>query len=295
MPQVWGQIRCVELAMLDKAIQKAGIAAAVQTAANADRPNGLRASLVELAQRVGIDRIEEQDIPTTALLLQRPDKRYTLFLKKGRAIVRQRFSIAHEISHVLLQPCLRGNLQIWTRHDPTMDDTGKQVEYLCDQMAAEILMPESLFSSWMNSQSWTAFALPEASNEFSVSLETAARRFVEMRPGRSVFARWSMNNRGVANFTKAPIAPHVKNLRALEFVTEGRQPSGKMQTTYKSGKQATTTEVVRLVVGRTIQSKQCVVESICHGNGQWREVYSFVYPKRTSPGQDALDSSLRSE
>ena len=274
--------------------EQMALTAAAKVAVEAYRPNGLRANLFRLSKSVGIDYIEEQDIPTTARSVAMADGHYTTTLQRGNHFVRQRFSLAHEIAHVLLAPLLEVRLRNWARHDPALGLEARRIEELCDRMAAEILMPESLFSSWMNGKSWTAFALPEASEQFSVSLEAAARRFVEMRPGRPIFTRWNLNSHGVAQSVKKPIAPQVKNLRSLEFITEGGQPSREMRATYQNGGHATTTEMVRLVVGTGARSRQCIVESICHGNGQWREVYSLVYPERTAPGQAATSDSSRS-
>jgi len=270
------------LIMSWKTTEQAGLRLARQEATRAHKSNGLRVDLFQLADRLGIDRIEEQDIPTTALLVARLDDHYTVFLQRGTSVPRQRFSMAHEIAHVLLKPLLGGQIQHWARLDPSQDPHGRRIERLCDQMAATILMPKETFSTWMASKRWSAFALPEACKEFSVSLEACARRFVDLVPTPSALVRWRLGENRCIAFTKRPLATKIKNLLSLEFVTEDGRASSSMLESFTKVVPTKSSEMVRFYIGRSIRPAKASVESLCHGRGQWREVYSFVYPEQRS-------------
>lgn len=270
-------------------IKKTAIRKASVLASQSERPNGFRADLFKVAQEVGIDRIEEQDLPTTALLIARPDHHYTVFLKKGSPVVRQRFSIAHEIGHILLRPLLDGRIQHRVRLDPRQDPYGQRIERLCDSIAAELLVPKQTFINAMTNNRWSALTLHDISNLFAVSLDTIARRFIELSPHPSILAKWRLNSNLVVQFTTNPLTQVMKGLRYVSFITENNRPSKATIEAYVQRKTAQSSETVRLDFQNYIKHSKSIVESIHHGNGQWGEVFSFIFPEsNTDPIQKTL-------
>ncbi len=242
-----------------------------------------------MALEVGVDRLEMRTLAADAVQIPRPDGGHTIFLNSKQTRLRHRFSLAHEVAHILLEPLAKDSVTHRKAFAPDQDPNFKRIERICDAMAAEILMPEPKFVKAADEMGWTLGTAAFLATRFDVSLEAATRRFVDLFPEPCTLVRWKLNSTSSAVMTKPPVSARVKNLRGLQFVTEGNQPSREMQATYQNGGQTTTTEVIRLVVGRTIQSKQCLVESMCHGNGQWREVYSFVYmDQHSKAGSQAL-------
>jgi len=89
-------------------------------------------SLDDLARKLGVGKISEERLPFEGGLFRTPDGGLVIKLNACSAFVRKRFTLAHEIAHLLLGtiPGRRG-----AGHD---DST---LERACDMIAAELLMP----------------------------------------------------------------------------------------------------------------------------------------------------------
>lgn len=95
---------------------------------------------------------------------------------------RRRFSVAHEIGHILLftsvadQPALVRQLR--------SREIYRRVERLCNSGAAHILMPTAPFTESLAPAGPPTKDLVEMlASKFNVSLEAAARRITEIQPG----------------------------------------------------------------------------------------------------------------
>ena len=127
-----------------------------------------------------VDRVELRDIQPDAMTIERPDQGFTLFLKSSQPKVRHRFSVAHELAHLLLTPVLGKRVVHRRRFAKHQDPFGDQVEYLCNDMAAAILMPASHVSPLMSDNGYTARCVPEIARAFDTSFEAASRRFIAL-------------------------------------------------------------------------------------------------------------------
>jgi len=85
-----------------------------------------------LARKLGVSRIVEQSLPFEGGLFQLPDGELVVKLNSESPFVRKRFTLAHEVGHLLLKtvPAFRSDHQA----DPALERT-------CDMIAAELLMP----------------------------------------------------------------------------------------------------------------------------------------------------------
>jgi hypothetical protein len=81
---------------------------------------------------------------------------------------RRNFTIAHELGHVILE-----------RTGPRCPRSGKEVERLCDKLAAELLMPHELFLT-MSGPDLTVPQLYDLARTFDASLEATAHRCYEL-------------------------------------------------------------------------------------------------------------------
>ena len=126
-----------------------------------------------------VDRVEMRDIKPDAMTIERPDQGLTLFLKSSQPRVRHRFSVAHELAHLLLTPVL-GTRVVHRRRFAKNDPFGDQVEYLCNEMAAAILMPASHVDQLMSDSGYSARCVPKVARIFDTSFEAASRRFVHL-------------------------------------------------------------------------------------------------------------------
>ncbi|WES64098.1 ImmA/IrrE family metallo-endopeptidase [Microbacter sp. GSS18] len=113
------------------------------------------------------------------------ESRWHIRVPKELSIERRRFSVAHEIGHILLfsavadQPTLVRQL----RGKATFAD----VERLCNLGAAHVLMPTGVVAETLRTLlPPTGKSVEALATRFRVSLEAAARRIVEVSPEWSV-------------------------------------------------------------------------------------------------------------
>lgn len=105
----------------------------------------------------------EEDIPVSGEL-RKNGKDYTVVVSSHLSPNRKRFTIAHEMAHVLFE--LSG------RNPPR---TGKEVERLCDLLASEILMPTHLLDSLPEDAA--PYRVVQLSQSFGTSVQAAAIRY----------------------------------------------------------------------------------------------------------------------
>ncbi len=125
-------------------------------------------SLDALARKLGVTRIIEQRLPFEGGLFQLPDGELVIKLNSESSFVRKRFTLAHEIAHLLVNtvPAHRG-----------ANRTDEYLERACDLIAAELLMPTveaTDFISGLGSPS--PENLKAIASRYTVSLQTAAIR-----------------------------------------------------------------------------------------------------------------------
>jgi len=90
--------------------------------------------LLTLASRLGIAAVYADDIPGSGLLRREEGQTFVVYSSTLSA-VRSRFTIAHEIAHLIVDRDYRGHFV----------RKGRELERLCDMLAAELLMPRSVF------------------------------------------------------------------------------------------------------------------------------------------------------
>lgn len=93
---------------------------------------------------------------------------------------RQRFSIAHELAHTFFDNAA-DSYQLRTAGKDRLPDAAWKLERLCDEGAAELLMPEPEFCAALDAQGFHAEAIPTLAERFRVSLEAATLRAVEFQ------------------------------------------------------------------------------------------------------------------
>ena len=86
--------------------------------------------LAALCARLNVTEVvDEDDIPVVGEL-RRENGAFRIVCAAGQSAVRRRFTIAHELAHVLFESTGRGAPRV-----------GADLERLCDMIAAEVLMP----------------------------------------------------------------------------------------------------------------------------------------------------------
>ncbi len=125
-------------------------------------------SLDALARKLGVSRIIEQKLPFEGGLLQLPDGELVIKLNSESSFVRKRFTLAHEIAHLLLNTV------------PARRSTGRTDEALertCDLIAAELLMPTAEACDFVRGLGLPSpEKLRAIASKYTVSMQTAAIR-----------------------------------------------------------------------------------------------------------------------
>lgn len=125
-------------------------------------------SLEALAHRLGVSRITEERLPFEGGLVRLPSGELVIKLNSESSFVRQRFTLAHELGHLLLQtvPAFRS---------ASSDDTA--LERTCDMIAAELLMPSEDAVAFVRSLGQPSpDKLKLIASKYVVSLRSAAIR-----------------------------------------------------------------------------------------------------------------------
>lgn len=126
------------------------------------------ASLEAMARKFGVSRIIEQKLPFEGGLFRLSDGELVIKLNVQSSFVRKRFTLAHEIGHLLLKtvPAFRS-----TRR------TDAALERTCDLIAAELLMPTMETSDFVRCLGQPSpEKLRDIASNYGVSLQTAAIR-----------------------------------------------------------------------------------------------------------------------
>ena len=155
-----------------------------------------------VARAVGVISVAESDIPAAGMLV--PTKgQFKILVNRNLDLARQRFSCAHEVAHVLLNPEKDSAMRL--PPIPASND----LERRCEAMAALLLMPEPAFSGLAFSEKPGIRTIVKLAQIFLTSIQATALRFVdvikepcvlivsEVRDGRSGFnlgVRWSYQN-----------------------------------------------------------------------------------------------------
>jgi hypothetical protein len=142
-----------------------GSAAAVAIAVREHRKAG--ESLSAMALRLGVSRIVEEQLQFDGGVFQLPDGERIIKLNITSPATRKRFTLAHEIGHLLLgKPGLRSSCGY-----------DKLLERKCDAIASELLMPTDEFVPFVrNLGNPSPEKLRAVASQFEVSLQAAAGR-----------------------------------------------------------------------------------------------------------------------
>ncbi len=124
-------------------------------------------SLDDLARRLGVSRIIEEPLRYEGGLFQLPSGERIIRLNSASTFVRKRFTLAHEIGHLLLgKPGLRS---------PCGDDP--ELERACDVIASELLMPTDATTDYVKSLGQPSpKKLRAIASKYAVSVNAAAIR-----------------------------------------------------------------------------------------------------------------------
>lgn len=241
------------------------------------------ADLNALALRWGVTSIEEREIESEAMLLPSKDG-YSIILKKANQpgqSVRQRFSLAHEIGHLLLQISekvgLRGKVGMSLKHRG--HGYSDEEERLCDQIAAEILMPRLAFQEdgWM--EGWSLRSLRTLATKYETSVPATAMRMIDLMPEEALMGVWKVSDDD---------GESAKLQWAHAGKTSYRVPSGSVSSkrlalvtqAWSSGRVESGAAPVQDSRFERIRLLDVPTEAIAWGRGEYKQVMVYYYPGR---------------
>ena len=140
--------------------------------------SGAPVNLHQLAQRLGVAEIEPRVMKLEGYLAKRDDGRLAIRFRSDASVARQRFTIAHEIGHILIAEAQGREIdKIQARGSDRRDSE----EYLANRIAAGILMPEDQVNSGLGKYGVSWEALYAISTRLNVSLSALIWRLRETR------------------------------------------------------------------------------------------------------------------
>jgi hypothetical protein len=168
-----------------------------------------------LAARVGVRSICEEELLEDGRLIQR-NGAASIVIRRGLPLGRRRFTVAHELAHLLL---LAPEVDTIRRRQPARS-AQDDVERLCDQIAASIVLPHDWVQSRYGAQPQRISTLRSVADAAGVSMAAALVRLQEVARWtrslirfRYVDGRWRY-----ASAAGVPVALH----RVLEFSGSAR-------------------------------------------------------------------------
>ena len=241
-----------------------------------------KTDLRALAHDLGVDRVELRDMEGDALTIKRPDGRYTMFLNGSHYRARHRFSAAHEMAHILLSSMLSSLPIHRHRFSPDQDPDGKRVEALCDSMASSILMPRRRIDTLIALSGSSARCVPQIADNFGVSFEAAARRFVVASPSRFAVLFWKPQGAGQFKYLKHPVVSTDVRASWGKFVPPSHQGHLSASRAMDISNMVDSRESVVLWYRKGKKTSpqrldDAQVESFGQSRGRFRHVASFVH------------------
>ena len=141
--------------------------------------------LAPIFRRFGISP-KQVSLPGQAGLLLNPDSG-VIFISNDDPATRQRFSEAHELMELLF--AAQSRTPCWSVRG-LFSDSGK--EKLCEEGAAELLMPLSTFKPYVNQWHVSLETGQRLAELYNVSLTAALLRAVRFGPGRHALVLWKL-------------------------------------------------------------------------------------------------------
>ncbi|MBI4285207.1 MAG: ImmA/IrrE family metallo-endopeptidase [Chloroflexi bacterium] len=238
----------------------------------------------EYAPLQSVKAIMKSDLgQSSGVLLRYPDG-YVIKVNANQHIVRQNFSCAHEIGHVLLDdlnlvPQVEEVAYRTFNPQANGEARAKARERLCDIAATELLMPSFVFKEYLSSFGASVHAVERLAHVFRVSITSAAMRIAEISSEPCLALLWQPL-RGpkppclrlswcVGPSTNAGI------VRNAPVHTQVRMPSS-LHRAYDENASVKSFRQFRL--GNTI--KRLPTESKGFGSGENRYVISLAFPSR---------------
>lgn len=235
----------------------------------------------EYSRFVNITEIRKTNLRDTSGLLLKFHDGYVIKLNQEHHQVKQNFSCAHEIGHILfselkLENYIR-NIEYRTFNIiKTADLRAKARERLCDTAAAELLMPEIVFKRYLSTYGLSISSVQYLANSFKVSIQTAARRITEVSNEPCVSILWWPWPKNKPKGLRPVMGKQTRVKANYTLVHKNVNVNSALYKAYQNDSVVRTWKLFKNV--NTI--KRLPLEAKGFGRGEMRFVISFAFPYR---------------
>ena len=151
--------------------------------------------LESIAKYLGVSEIIQKPLEGyDGLLMQSPNGSIIIFINSNTSSSRKRFTLAHEIGHIIINRSL-GDKSPNELNCDKFNPESKDEEQLCDRIASEILMPNAFLKQFCIDHGIKALSLEMFSNLFGCSKESVARRIAVEIPYDLGFGQWRFESK----------------------------------------------------------------------------------------------------
>lgn len=137
--------------------------------------------VIGFSNSLGINVFSENNLDKSAEIRYDKNKgTFSIYVKSGEPLTRQRFSIAHELSHFVLHKEIIESNFVVQRSEPKKFD---QKEKEADELATELLMPKDKIKEFINNNSKEKISksfVEKLASYFKVSRYVAVIRLREL-------------------------------------------------------------------------------------------------------------------
>ncbi len=239
----------------------------------------------EYARFYNISKIVKTDLGDVGAILLRFYDGTVIKVNEKDSRVRQNFSCAHEIAHILYSELkLERYIRAIEYRSINVTDCEKfrerAKERLCNVAATELLMPETIFKKYLHNFGLSIFSIERLASLFDVSVQTSAIRIAEVSSEPCIMLLWRMNQKGKSGTLTLEwrVGPGTKLIFKNNFMPIHNDcPSGVYEA-FRTVKTAKSYKLFRL----DKEIKRLPIESKGFGFEDNRYVISFAYPSRTN-------------
>jgi Zn-dependent peptidase ImmA (M78 family) len=230
-------------------------------------------NIESIAKALRAESVQKTDISVAGMLLPTEDS-FRILVNKNEYWVRQRFTCAHEIAHAILEPKLNPSMRQELRED------SNDLERHCDELAAQLLMPDPIFSRYAKSEACSVQTVIKLARTFQTSVKATTIRTLDVidEPCIAIFSSMVAGRTG----TKLRVQWNHQNLRRVRRRHSYFLPKGKSvnlataEMAYRTNQSQAKNEFIDI---GNLRFKG-YTESSAFGSGKSRYVLSLVLPER---------------
>jgi len=229
---------------------------------------------------LGIKGLQKSDLGTVSGLLLRLNGGSTIVVNQEDSLLRQNFSCAHELSHILfdelkLQEYIpKIEFRNTFSSQPESLANARMKERLCDIAAAELLMPTEIFGQYLLRMGVSIDSVAPLAGVFQVSNSAAAIRVAEVSPEPCIAFIWKL---WVKRKTRVLSLSRSRNKSFCEPVNAEAEVGSSLFNAFEHN---VTTKCYKNFKFNDKSIKRCYTESKGFGYGKTRHVVSLVFPGR---------------